>query len=98
MVKVNCIGENVQTFAEGHPSKIPPSWRHTMKTQVGAAFAGPLCFTRCPGGYGVMKALDTNFLSIELSSSMVTDHFLSGYISCLVHMKRKLLPLKYYFW
>ena len=38
---------------------------------------------RCPGGYGVMKALDTNFLSIELSSSMVTDHFLSGYISAL---------------
>jgi len=38
---------------------------------------------RCPGGYGIIKALDSNFRSIELSSSMVTDHFLSNYISAL---------------
>eukprot|EP00438_Fugacium_kawagutii_P006688 Skav219100 [mRNA] locus=scaffold1574:186457:196994:+ [translate_table: standard] len=37
----------------------------------------------CPGGYGVIKASDTDFRSIELSPSMVTDHFLSSYISCL---------------
>ena len=52
------------------------------------------CFTRCPGGYGVMKALDTNFLSIELSSSMVTDHFLSGYISCLVDNEEEVVTIE----
>ena len=38
---------------------------------------------RSPGGYGVIKAAPNIFSRIELSSSMVTDHFLDGYVESL---------------
>lgn len=38
---------------------------------------------RCPAGYGVIKAPPESFSRIELSSSMVADHFLDAYIESL---------------